>query len=83
MDVEAYVPGEVEVLQDDKVLTVKGRVELATSDGGSTIRTFHRTFNIPNSAKEEDIDSALSQDGYLTVFVPKKVIMYGFYTVLF
>ncbi|CAL4063902.1 unnamed protein product [Meganyctiphanes norvegica] len=72
MDVEAYVPGEIEVLQDDKVLTVKGRVELSTSDGGSTIRTFHRTFNIPNSAKEEDIDSALSQDGYLTVFVPKK-----------
>ncbi|KAK7082065.1 hypothetical protein SK128_022606, partial [Halocaridina rubra] len=71
MDVEEYVPGEIEVLQDDKELTVKGRVE--TNLGGNiTTRTFHRKFHIPHNTREEDIDSALSKDGILTVYVPKK-----------
>lgn len=72
MDVEEYVPGEIEVLQDDKALTVKGRVE--TRQGSSTsTRTFCRNFHIPRNTREEDIDSALSKDGILTVYVPKKV----------
>lgn len=71
MDVEEYVPGEIEVLQDDKALTVKGRVE--TRQGSSTsTRTFCRNFHIPRNTREEDIDSALSKDGILTVYVPKK-----------
>ncbi|XP_042872823.1 serine/arginine repetitive matrix protein 2-like isoform X2 [Penaeus japonicus] len=71
MDVEEYVAGEIEVLQDDKALTVKGRVE--TKQGSSTsTRTFCRNFHIPNNTREEDIDSALSKDGILTVYVPKK-----------
>ncbi|KAK8723781.1 hypothetical protein OTU49_011545 [Cherax quadricarinatus] len=71
MDVEEYVPGEIEVLQDDKHLTVKGRVE-TTQGGNTTTRTFHRNFHIPHNTREEDIDSALSRDGILTVYVPKK-----------
>ena len=73
MDVEEYVPGEIEVLQDDKRLTVKGEVETVDVAGNSTIRTFHRTFSIPGNSREEDIDSALSKEGILTIFVPKKV----------
>ncbi|XP_068223556.1 LOW QUALITY PROTEIN: serine/arginine repetitive matrix protein 2-like [Palaemon carinicauda] len=72
MDVEEYVPGEVEVLQDDKELTVKGRVEIKHRGGNTTTRTFHRKFHIPHNSREEDIDSALSKDGILTVYVPKK-----------
>ncbi|XP_071521247.1 uncharacterized protein [Panulirus ornatus] len=71
MDVEEYVPGEIEVLQDDKHLTVKGRVE-TTQRGNTTTRTFHRNFHIPHNTREEEIDSALSKDGILTVYVPKK-----------
>lgn len=71
MDVEEYVPGEIEVLQDDKELTVKGRVE-KTHRGNTTTRTFQRKFHIPKNTREEDIDSALSKDGILTVYVPKK-----------
>ncbi|XP_045618533.1 serine/arginine repetitive matrix protein 2 isoform X2 [Procambarus clarkii] len=71
MDVEEYVPGEIEVVQDDKHLTVKGRLE-STHDGHTTTRTFNRNFHIPHNTREEDIDSALSKDGILTVYVPKK-----------
>lgn len=72
LDVAEFVAGEVEVLQDDKVLTVKGSVETQEGEGQSAVRTFHRTFSIPQNSKEEDIDSALSEDGILTIFVPKK-----------
>ena len=73
LDVAEFVTGEVEVLQDDKVLTVRGSVETREGEGQTAVRTFHRTFSIPHNSKEEDIDSALSQEGILTIFVPKKV----------
>lgn len=72
MDVEEYVSGEIEVLQDDKSLTVKGRVKSNPGGSDTITRTFSRNFHIPNNTKEEDIDSALSKDGILTVYVPKK-----------
>ncbi|KAK4294560.1 hypothetical protein Pmani_032822 [Petrolisthes manimaculis] len=72
MDVEEYVSGEIDVLQDDKHLTVKGRVESSTGGGNTITRTFHRNFHIPNNTREEDIESALSKDGFLTIYVPKK-----------
>ncbi|KAG7168957.1 lethal(2)essential for life-like 1 [Homarus americanus] len=65
MDVEEYVQGEIEVLQDDKHLTVKGRLS-TTQRGNTTTRTFNRNFHIPKNTREEDIDSALSKDGILT-----------------
>lgn len=71
MDVEEYVTGEIEVLQDDKRLTVKGRVE-GSDKQGHNCRSFERHFHIPRNSREEDIDSALSKEGILTVFVPKK-----------
>ena len=74
LDVAEFSAGEVEVLQDDKRLTVKGTISQEVEDGVSSAhRTFHRTFSIPQSCREEDIDSALSNDGILTITVPKKV----------
>lgn len=72
MDVEEYVPGEIEVLQDDKRLTVKGRLEGTNSQGQHVCNSFQRHFKIPHNTREEDIDSALSKEGILTVYVPKK-----------
>jgi len=73
LDVLEFVGGEIEVLQDDKKLAVKGSVRKVGSRGrDSAVRTFHRDFSIPQNSKEEDIDSALSKDGILTIRVPKK-----------
>jgi len=74
LDVLEFVDGEIEVLQDDKKLTVKGSVQKQVGSKGrdSAVRTFHRTFSIPQNSKEEDIDSALSRDGILSIRVPKK-----------
>ena len=71
LDVEEYVPGEIEVLQENWVLTVKGKVK--TAGPSSAEKTFLRTFDIPRNSKEENIDSNLSKDGLLVIFVPKKV----------
>ena len=76
MEVSAkgYKPNEihVEVKPETRLVKVSGKHEDKDNEGAVIgIRTFCRSFTIPNSCNLEQIEPKLSEDGILKITVPK------------
>lgn len=66
-NVQEYKPEELSIKTEGDVLVVLGKQEV--KDGGQTFvsKQFEQRFSLPSGAKPENISSALSKDGVLTV----------------
>ena len=56
---------------EDNILAIEGNTEIKT-DSSFSRKSFKHQFNISNSNMEQ-VSSALSSDGVLTIVAPKKV----------
>lgn len=66
-NVQEYKPEELSIKTEGDVLVVLGKQEV--KEGGQTYvsKQFEQRFSLPSGAKPENISSALSKDGVLTV----------------
>lgn len=70
-NVQDYKPEELSIKTEGDVLVVLGKQE--HKEGGQTYvsKQFEQRFSLPSGARPENITSALSKDGYLTVTAPR------------
>lgn len=74
MDVHDFVSGELKVkVVGEREVMVEGRLETNTADLAMSSNSFRRKFSLPQDTDMEAISSAMSSDGVLTIFAPRKV----------
>ncbi|XP_066965173.1 uncharacterized protein [Macrobrachium rosenbergii] len=72
VDVKDFMKGDVSVkVVDETELQVIGKVE-ETREGKSSHKSFQRSFTFPGPIRSNEITSAMSSDGILTIKVPKQ-----------
>ena len=77
-DVQDYRPEELSIKTEGDVLVVLAKHE-TKGDGGSksssyVSKQFEQRFTLPSGVKPEDITSALSKEGVLTVTAPREIV---------
>lgn len=71
MDVEHFAPNEISVKTVDNTIVVEGKHEERQDDQGYISRHFLRRYQLPEEFNVEQVASALSSDGVLTITAPK------------
>ncbi len=72
-DVPDYRPEELSIKTEGDVLIVLAKHETKTEDGGSFVsKQFEQRFTLPAGVRPENITSALSKGGTLTVTAPRE-----------
>ncbi|XP_018007157.1 protein lethal(2)essential for life [Hyalella azteca] len=73
MDVKDFNPNDLQVkVVEDRVI-VEGKYEKKSEDGSCvSSKSFYKEFTMPKSANLDQVSTALSKDGVLTVRAPKK-----------
>lgn len=73
MDVKDFNPKDLSVRVVDDRVVVEGKFEQKSEDGSSVAaKEFYKEFNMPASADIDQVATALSKDGILTVKAPKR-----------
>lgn len=73
MDVKDFNPKDLNVRVVDDRVVVEGKYEAKSEDGSSmACKQFYKEFNMPPSADIDQVATALSKDGILTVKAPKR-----------
>lgn len=73
MDVKDFSPSDLQVRVVDDRVVVEGKYEKKSEDGSSmSSKSFHKEFTMPNCADIDQVSTALSKDGVLTVRAPKR-----------
>lgn len=73
MDVKDFNPKDLSVRVVDDRVVVEGKYEAKSEDGSSmACKEFYKEFNMPPSADIDQVATALSKDGILTVKAPKR-----------
>merc|ERR1711970_920680 len=73
MDVKDFNPKDLSVRVVDDRVVVEGKYMHKTEDGSSMAsKQFYKEFNMPPSADIDQVATALSKDGILTVKAPKR-----------
>jgi len=73
MDVKDFNPKDLSVRVVDDRVVVEGKFEQKSEDGSSVAaKEFYKEFNMPPSADIDQVATALSKDGILTVKAPKR-----------
>merc|ERR1712062_343084 len=72
LDTSQYRPDELKVSVEKGVVTVEGKHEEKAEDGSKMVsRMFSKKYTLPADAKDEDVVSKLSSDGFLVVTAPR------------
>jgi len=74
LDVNQFTPEEIIVKTVDNAIIVHGKHEEKMDDHGFVSREFTRRYLLPEGTEPEQITSALSHDGILTIDAPRKQI---------
>lgn len=75
LDVQQFSPNEINVkITDDKYLVVEGKHEEKQDEHGYISRHFCRRYKLPDETNPEEVKSALSSDGLLTLTAPLKAL---------
>ncbi|XP_047470894.1 protein lethal(2)essential for life-like isoform X2 [Penaeus chinensis] len=73
MDVKDFNPSDLQVKVVDDRVVVEGKYEKKSEDGSSmSSKSFYKEFTMPPSADIDQVATALSKDGVLTVKAPKR-----------
>ncbi|KAF2361207.1 Alpha crystallin/Hsp20 domain [Trinorchestia longiramus] len=73
MDVKDFNPNDLQVKVVEDRVVVEGKYEKKSEDGSSMVsKSFYKEFTMPRSANLDQVSTALSKDGVLTVRAPKK-----------
>ncbi|XP_063850222.1 mucin-2-like isoform X2 [Scylla paramamosain] len=73
MDVKDFNPRELQVRAVDDRIVVEGSYQKTSDDGASSsCKSFYKEFNLPPAADIDQVSTALSKDGVLTIKAPKK-----------
>ncbi|XP_045581530.1 protein lethal(2)essential for life isoform X2 [Procambarus clarkii] len=73
MDVKDFSPSDLQVRVVDDRVVVEGKYFKKSEDGTSTSsKSFYKEFTLPHNANIDEISTALSKDGVLTVKAPKR-----------
>ena len=71
LDIHDFLEGDIKVeLTDEQELVVKGKIE---NKSNASFAQFKKSFNLSQIGKKEDISAVISDDGILTITVPKEV----------
>lgn len=71
LDVGHFLPNEITVKTDHQSIVIHAKHEEKQDDHGHISRQFTRRYDLPGGFKPEDVTSALSSDGVLTIKCPK------------
>ena len=71
LDIHEYVTGDIKVKILNKELIVEGEVKDKTSV--CTQNSFKKSFFLNEIGETDNISAVVSEDGILTIIVPKKV----------
>lgn len=72
LDVQQFKPEEINVKVVDRCVIVEGKHEEQRDEHGWISRQFTRKYMIPEQCDIEQVTSALSSDGVLSITVPRK-----------
>ncbi|XP_042238503.1 AT-rich interactive domain-containing protein 1A-like isoform X1 [Homarus americanus] len=73
MDVKDFNPRELQVRAVDERIVVEGSYQKVSEDGSSlSHKSFYKEFALPPAADIDQVSTALSKDGVLTIKAPKK-----------
>jgi len=73
MDVKDFNPADLQVRVVDDRVVVEGKYEKKSADGSSmSSKSFHKEFTLPQTADIDQVSTALSKDGVLSVKAPKR-----------
>ncbi|XP_068207113.1 putative uncharacterized protein DDB_G0294196 isoform X2 [Palaemon carinicauda] len=73
MDVKDFNPRELQVRAVDDRIVVEGAYQKVSQDGASkSLKSFYKEFTLPEAADIDQVTTALSKDGVLTIKAPKK-----------
>lgn len=73
MDVKDFNPRELQVRAVDDRIVVEGGYQKVSQDGTSkSLKSFYKEFTLPDAADIDQVTTALSKDGVLTIRAPKK-----------
>ncbi|KAG7160679.1 protein lethal(2)essential for life-like [Homarus americanus] len=73
MDVKDFSPNDLQVRVVDDRVVVEGKYFKKSEDGSSTSsKSFYKEFTMPQTANIDEVATALSKDGVLTVKAPKR-----------
>ncbi|KAK7866424.1 hypothetical protein R5R35_008951 [Gryllus longicercus] len=72
LDVQQFQPEELSVRMVDDYVVVEGKHEERKDAHGFVSRQFQRRYKLPKDVDPDTVTSALSTDGVLTIFGPKK-----------
>lgn len=73
MDVKDFSPNDLQVRVVDDRVVVEGKYFKKSEDGSSmSSKSFYKEFTLPASANIDQVATALSKDGVLTVKAPKR-----------
>lgn len=74
MDVKNFNPRDLQVRAVDDRIVVEGAYQKVSEDGSSTSsKSFYKEFTLPDAADIDQVTTALSKDGVLSIKAPKKV----------
>ncbi|XP_071534653.1 protein lethal(2)essential for life-like [Panulirus ornatus] len=73
MDVKDFSPNDLQVRVVDDRVVVEGKYVKKSEDGSSmSSKSFYKEFTMPHSANIDEVATALSRDGVLTIKAPKR-----------
>ncbi|XP_050692671.1 WAS/WASL-interacting protein family member 2-like isoform X3 [Eriocheir sinensis] len=73
MDVKDFNPRELQVRAVDDRIVVEGSYQKVSEDGvSSSCKSFYKEFTLPPAADLDQVSTALSRDGVLTIRAPRK-----------
>lgn len=73
MDVKDFSPNDLQVRVVDDRVVVEGKYAKKSEDGSSmSSKSFYKEFTMPQSANIDEVATALSRDGVLTIKAPKR-----------
>lgn len=70
VDVQHFLPKEIEVKTENNTVIVNAKHEEKEDDHGYISRQFTRRYTLPEGFKPEKVTSTLSSDGVLTITAP-------------